>query len=154
MTQKKHSLKQPHSRFPLTDWQLHLVLLASVLVGVCFWFILPQSFAAHIIASPLLLLNVLLLYPVVEELLFRGVIQRTLLHYPTLAKPKLGISLANCTTSALFASLHLVNQPPIWAMAVLFPSVVLGYFFERYQSVKLPILLHVFFNTIFVLAGA
>src|SRR5690606_15125541 len=93
------------------------------------------------------------LWPVVEELLFRGVIQRELLRVPALSKCCAGISGANILASVLFAGLHLVNHPPLWATAVLVPSLALGYTLERYQRLLIPVLLHGLFNATWLVAG-
>jgi membrane protease YdiL (CAAX protease family) len=151
----KPSQSSPSDRVdPLRDPHLIVVLIGSLLTGVGLWYTLPQGFAEGIVASPLLLMNTLLLYPVVEELLFRGVIQGALLDRSSLTICHLGISRANMITSLLFVSLHLVNQSPGWALAVLVPSLALGHIRERYSSLAAPILLHIVFNATYLIAGA
>lgn len=143
----------PRRPDPLRDVQLLVILIGSLLTGIGLWLALPHGFAADTVASPLLLLNVLLLYPLVEEWLFRGVIQVALLNRPALAIRDLGISRANLITSALFVGLHMVNHSPGWALAVLVPSLTLGHMRERYHSLVAPIALHILFNVIYLLAG-
>lgn len=151
----KPSQSSPSGRVdPLRDPHLIVVLIGSLLTGVGLWYTLPQGFADGIVASPLLLINMLLLYPVVEELLFRGVIQGALLDRTSLAIRDLGISRANLITSILFVGLHLVNQTLGWALSVLVPSLTLGHIRERYPSLAAPILLHILFNAIYLVAGA
>nr|WP_255612536.1 JDVT-CTERM system glutamic-type intramembrane protease [Alcanivorax sp. 1008] len=94
-----------------------------------------------------------MLYPVVEELLFRGVIQGALLRRQKMAVRHFGISRANMLASAMFACLHLVHQTPFWAASVLIPSLLLGHFRERYGNLFVPILLHILFNTIWLSAS-
>lgn len=137
----------------LTDMRLWTVVAANFLVGTCLWLLMPAGFAAAPAASLWSIAGFVVLWPVVEELLFRGVIQRELLRLPALARIFAGISGANALTSVLFASLHLVNHPPLWAAAVLVPSLVLGYTLERYQRLLVPMLLHSLFNATWLVAG-
>ena len=99
-----------------------------------------------------LLMSFVLLYPYVEEIVFRGLIQ------PFLAK-RLSqrwsvFSVANVLTSLLFVVVHLINHPPLWALAVFFPSLVFGYSQERYNHLVAPIILHCSYNAgYFLLLG-
>lgn len=90
---------------------------------------------------------VILVYPVVEEWLFRGELQ------PWITR-KLGwavgpLSAANLVTSALFTALHLLFHPPVWALAVFLPSLVFGYFRDATGGLAAPMLLHGFYNACF-----
>ena len=89
-------------------------------------------------------------YPVLEEFVFRGLIQ------PALAGPTRGVhvgplTLANGATSILFAAMHLLNHPPLHAALVLLPSLVFGVFRDRSASVLPGLLLHVSWNAAFFL---
>ena len=96
--------------------------------------------------EPLLFLYPALLYPVVEELLFRGLIQE--LAHQHLKAWKLGpISHANLLTSLLFTGLHFINHPPAWAAAVFIPSLIFGFFKDRTGRLPAPVMLHVFYNS-------
>jgi len=99
----------------------------------------------------LLLAKLAVLYPVLEEIVFRGGLQSALLEQTPFKKKFFGISLANVVTSTAFAALHLVYQPLLWACAVFFPSLVFGWARERYDSIIPSILLHGFYNLGFVL---
>tara|TARA_B100001063_G_C16775338_1_gene564796 strand:+ start:2834 stop:3355 length:522 start_codon:yes stop_codon:yes gene_type:complete len=145
--------KKYHLRELFKDTHLAAILFGSLLVGLGLSFILPSTFLESATADTLVLLNLLLLYPLVEELLFRGVIQEALLKRSCLAVRNLGISYANIITSILFVGLHFIHHPPVWAMAVFVPSLVLGYIRERYISLLVPISLHIFFNCIYLLAA-
>ena len=57
------------------------------------------------------------------------------------------LSHANILTSVLFTALHFINHPPLWAAAVLFPSLVFGLFKDRSGGLAAPIILHVFYNS-------
>ena len=86
------------------------------------------------------------LYPVIEELTFRGVIQEYINQKTKQWKLFLGISIANLLTSILFVLMHFVHHDPIWAILTFFPSLVFGYFKERYDHIAPSILLHMFYN--------
>ncbi len=94
----------------------------------------------------LLFLMPVLVYPVLEEIAFRGLIQETF-YAKSWGKKMLGpLSHANLITSALFVLAHFFYHPPIWAISVLAPSLVFGFFRDKYGSVVPSILLHVFYN--------
>lgn len=94
-----------------------------------------------------------LLYPIIEELAFRGAIQTWLidrgLGRPLALLP--AVSTANLLTSALFASAHLYSQAPVWALTTFFPSLIFGHFRERTGGVSVPILLHAWYNIGFLI---
>ena len=91
------------------------------------------------------ILVVLILYPVIEEILFRGVIQVWLLN--SINYDYRGISVANLITSFLFILAHSITGSPLWSAATFIPSLIFGYSFERYKSLKAPIFLHCYYNT-------
>jgi membrane protease YdiL (CAAX protease family) len=92
------------------------------------------------------LLWLVLLYPVIEEWLFRGQLQPRLLRTCFGRRVRLCISGANLLTSLLFAMMHLVTHPPLWALAVIVPSLIFGLFRERYGSILPGVLLHCSYN--------
>ena len=96
--------------------------------------------------EPLRFLYPALLYPVVEELVFRGLVQDLAQRH---IRPwRLGpLSHANLITSVLFTVLHFINHAPLWAAAVFFPSLVFGFFKDRTGKLAAPIVLHVFYNS-------
>jgi len=86
------------------------------------------------------------LYPMIEELIFRGLVQEYIekkISKNTILK---ALSWANIFTSLLFVLMHFIYHSPIWAMLVFFPSLVFGYFKERYEHIIPSILLHSFYN--------
>lgn len=92
------------------------------------------------------LLWLVVIYPVVEELLFRGGLQPLLLKSTWGRTSCSGISLANVLTSLAFAALHLLGHQALWALLVFAPSLLFGWFRERYDSTVPPILLHGSYN--------
>ena len=96
--------------------------------------------------EPLRFVYPALLYPIVEELVFRGLIQDFI--HTQLRPWSLGpLSHANLLTSALFTALHFINHPPLWAAAVFVPSLIFGFFKDRSGRLTAPITLHVFYNS-------
>lgn len=94
--------------------------------------------------------------PVLEELIFRGLIQQTLTHqawltrfFNTITRLTTGhISAANLVTSVLFTGLHFLYHPPLLALGVFIPSLIFGWFFDRYHCVLPAILLHSAYNAV------
>ncbi len=89
----------------------------------------------------------LIFYPIVEELIFRGMIQE----YIALKTKERSlyfhsISLANILTSLLFVALHFIYHAPLWALLVFIPSLLFGYFKEQYKNIVPSIFLHMFYN--------
>jgi len=84
--------------------------------------------------------------PILEELLFRGVLQGELQQRFNPVSHLLGLSYANWITSLIFAGIHFLHHPPLWAGAVLFPSLVFGFFRDRNNSVFPAIVLHAVYN--------
>lgn len=91
------------------------------------------------------LLFFVILYPLLEELIFRGLIQD---YFAKLTKKInfVQISLANVITSLLFMVMHLVYHAPLWAILTFVPSLIFGYFKDRYNLIMPSIILHMFYN--------
>ena len=82
----------------------------------------------------------MLVYPVVEEIVFRGALQGWLLKK---INRGLGpVSAANGVTSIVFTLLHGLRWQSGFSLLVIFPSLVFGYFRERSNGLIAPILLH------------
>jgi len=104
---------------------------------------LPLSWVLY---QPLLFLQIAFVYPILEELVFRGLLQGRMGKYP-MGHRRLGfISVANIITSLLFVLFHLLSHSTLWAIAVFIPSIIFGYFRDKYGSVKPTIILHIFYN--------
>lgn len=85
-------------------------------------------------------------YPVIEELAFRGMIQEYIASKTKQYPAYFYISVANILTSVLFVLMHFVHHAPMWALLVFIPSLVFGYFKEQYKSILPSIFLHMFYN--------
>ena len=93
---------------------------------------------------------VVLAYPILEEIVFRGAIQTTLLGHSKLRRSIAGISLACIIASVLFAAAHLLRQPAAWAALIFLPSLVFGWARERHRTLYSPIFLHMTYNAGFI----
>ena len=114
-----------------------------------FWLALsyavPNARATQVFIA--IALSVCLLQPIMEELIFRGILQGELLRKVWGQRRIIGFSLANWLTSLAFIALHFIAHPPLWALAVLVPSLLFGYFRERHHSLYPPLCLHIYYNT-------
>ena len=98
------------------------------------------------LVQPLSFLLLALVYPVLEEMVFRGLIQGWF-YQIQFGKRRAGfVSVANLLASILFVLFHLIAHSWLWAISVFVPSIIFGYFRDKYQSVKPAILLHVVYN--------
>jgi membrane protease YdiL (CAAX protease family) len=99
-------------------------------------------------------LAVALWLPLVEELLFRGLIQGQLARFSWGLRATHGVTLANLATSMLFTSGHWFTHPPLWALSVLVPSLIFGLMRDRFQSTYPTVVLHALYNAgYFALTG-
>ncbi|HOQ04611.1 MAG TPA: type II CAAX endopeptidase family protein [Anaerohalosphaeraceae bacterium] len=92
----------------------------------------------------LIVVNAVLVVPVFEEVLFRGLLQSVLT--AALGKPWVSI----LAVSALFAGMH---PYPTHIAALLILSIGLGYAYEKSGSLWQPIFIHILFNSINVAAA-
>ena len=123
----------------------------AILAGPFFWLSLYAS--GEVIRGPAWVLDkssvfiqLVLLYPLLEELVFRGVCQEALWKTKLARLSIYCLSLPNILTSLLFTTFHFFSHSPGWAVAVIFPSLVFGYFRDRYAHVLPAIILHIFYN--------
>lgn len=121
---------------PIVTLVLYRALTAAAPVGIA-------------LAQWRTLLWLVLIFPVIEEWLFRGVIQARLMRWRFAGHAMLGFSVANGITSLLFAAAHLASHSLIWALLVFIPSMVYGWFRDRYRSTIPGIALHISHNLAF-----
>lgn len=96
--------------------------------------------------------SLVLVQPIAEELVFRGVLQGQLLRLS--GGRRFGaVTLANLLTTAGFVAVHLLAQPPVWALAVAVPSLVFGHLRERLGSVWPAVMMHTIYNAGFGLTA-
>ena len=133
-------------------WWRDAPFLFGLLAGPVTWALLALTGLPVAAGSPppAAWLVSVLLAPVVEEYLFRGLLQGALLQRPRLARRWFGISGANVLVSIAFAAAHLWSRPSTAAVAVLLPSLALGACRERYGILAPCMVLHAFWNAGFV----
>lgn len=133
-------------------------LIAALLAAVPVWLALGQ-WAGPWMRSPLgpwAWVSFVLLLPLLEELVLRGLLQGQLLRVTAVAGQPRRIgpfSWANALTTLVFVTLHGLTQPPLWALAVALPSLVLGHLRDRLHSVWPAIGVHAFYNAGFALVA-
>jgi len=142
-----------HQKCFIHNIDMHL-LYAMLLAPLCWFslsFVYPSSL--HVIwpwqqLSTFLML--VLIYPIFEEIVFRGALQGWLRNKTWGKFHCFHLSYANFITSLLFSVLHLYSHTPLAAAAVFLPSLVFGYFRDRYNQQTLylltPIALHAYYN--------
>lgn len=141
-------------RPPAFAWPPDLHLAVAALAALPVWLALGTTVGARMAAPAAWIgwLSLVLVQPVLEELVFRGVLQGRLLRLTD--GRRLGpVTLANLLATAGFVALHLTAQPPAWALAVAAPSLVFGHLRERFGSVFPAIAMHALYNAGFGLAA-
>lgn len=142
----------------LSAWPPDVHLALALLLAVPVWA------ALGLLAGPHLYLpsgwpawmSFVLVYPVLEELLFRGVLQGEALRLTTKDGRTLRVgpvSWANVLVTVAFVALHLRVQPLAWALAVAVPSLVFGHLRERFASVWPAVLVHAVYNAGFAVTA-
>jgi membrane protease YdiL (CAAX protease family) len=132
------------------DHHLQLAVAAALPV----WIALGLGVAGplYLPHGPAAWLAFVLIMPLLEELVFRGMVQSQLLQVLPGARVA-GLSAANLLTTLAFAATHLLAQPSVWALGVAVPSLVLGHLRERFGSLWPPVIVHVIYNTGFAVAA-
>lgn len=127
---------------------------AALMAGLLFWlalYLLQQPVIQWDwpLLQPWQFLVPVVFYPLVEEVVFRGLLQELVHEY--ISHHSLGlISVANLVTSVAFTAMHFIYHAPLWAALVFFPSLVFGFFKDRTGRLTAPILLHIFYNAGFL----
>ena len=85
-------------------------------------------------------------YPIVEELVFRGIIQEYLHEKTKQLSSFFSFSIANLITSVFFVLIHFIHHTPYFALLTFVPSLLFGYFKDKYKHISFSIFLHMFYN--------
>ena len=126
--------------------------LAAILIALPVWTVLYRQSSPALdltwpVQAPATFLLLVMLYPVLEEVVFRGLIQGECMRRAVLRQQVAGITFANVLTSSIFAAAHLLSHPAGMAALVFLPSLLFGYFRDRHDGWLLPsILLHSYYN--------
>lgn len=135
------------------DKRFYLALAAAPVALVIMTWLLP-AWSRGIHLSLPLMISLVLWQPLVEELLFRGVIQGQLRNMHWAQRRIAGLTLANLITTVLFALAHLIHHTALWAALVIVPSLIFGYFRDRHHHVYCAFILHAVYNGCYLLIGA
>lgn len=131
----------------LRDWQFQAAISAAIPIGFLWvWWARPQAGAFD--GGVTTLITFIVVLPLLEEVVFRGMVQRALLKTAIARRHYGPVTLANLVTTSLFAVAHLPRGGLLLAIGVIVPSLCLGYFFERHQRLVSPIIMHMAFNLI------
>lgn len=123
---------------------------AAVIIDPWFWILLLIGLLGWFLPRPAWrpTLAMLALLVLAEETVFRFGLQQIMRGWTK--NRGLGVlSLANVLTSAIFAGMHLVHHPPIWALATFFPSLAFGLAWDRYRRIWPCWTLHMAYNMVF-----
>ena len=128
---------------------------AALVAALPFWALLWWLNRSSEMPAPLpsqlsAALMIVVVYPVVEELVFRGALQGFLLQKIQRRLPG-PMTAANIITSIVFAALHAIVWATPWSLLVVIPSLVYGYFRDRTDGVTASIVLHMYYNAGFFL---
>lgn len=132
------------------DAQFYAAVIAGIIALWLVYDFVPVFTTGIAIQWPLLI-SILLWQPFVEELLFRGIIQGQLYRQEWAQQAILKLTVANIVVSVLFVVMHLIGNPAIWSLAIFMPSLLFGYFRDRYNSVYPSMILHSAYNTMVVI---
>lgn len=145
-------LRQP--RGVLRDRSWWVVLASGTLAAVAVFPVSGLDPWPSVPAGLLRWVGVLAWQPLFEELLFRGLLQGLILEQSWGRETWMGLSIANLGATLAFAAVHLAYHTPLWAAAVVPPSLAFGWLRERHRSVWTAVVAHTVFNGGFFLGAA
>lgn len=94
-----------------------------------------------------LIIKLLIIFPILEEYIFRANIQQFLL--AKLSNKHTILSIANIITSLIFAISHLFYQELFAIIGIFFASLIFGIIYERH-NLSASIIIHSYYNAIFI----
>ena len=134
---------------PARQCYLNYRFMLAMLAGIVVVWVMHgwvQPYPAEFEIGLVSLLSLIIWQPLVEEVLFRGIIQGQFAKHEWGKRSWLSISGANVAASVLFAAIHLINSSPLFALSVIAPSLVFGYFRDYCNSVYPSIIIHSAYN--------
>jgi len=130
-----------------------LALTGGVITCLIIWLTIAPTFSLQDRTISKLFFMGVIYYPVLEEILFRGIIQGSIIKKAWGIKKYLHLTGANWSSSVLFVFAHFWYQPMLWALMLFVPSLIFGFFRDRYSSIYPCIGLHMFYNAVFILVN-
>jgi membrane protease YdiL (CAAX protease family) len=135
----------------LGDRLFNATVFAAAIIWVIFWFTVIPTFTLQGESIFFIVFIGAVWSPIVEEILFRGIVQGKLTKKKWGRVRFLNFSRANWFSSALFVLAHFWYQPGLSALTLLAPSLIFGFFRDRYANTFPCIFLHSYFNAGFIL---
>lgn len=129
----------------------HLFFLISLILPIIFWSIaflffqklIPNFSIPHSLLS---LLLIIFISPVLEEIVFRGLIQDLCVKYLK------NIWLTVLIVNLFFMLVHIhINNAPIYLVIIFISGVIFSLNKLIYQKIFPPIMLHFFYNLTFII---
>jgi len=135
----------------LQDKFFWLSMIAAPFVWLILWGLLGLPLTLTDTKPVISIGMIILVYPVLEEIVFRGALQGWLLDFKAFRQRIIYLTAANWITSLIFTGMHFINHSPAWAATVIVPSLVFGWARDRYNWIAPSIVLHSFYNAGFIL---
>lgn len=136
----------------IRDGQFRAAFIAAPVFWAALWlYEAPRPEWGWPLIAPDQFLLLVVAYPVLEELVFRGALQGWLRSRSWAMTEWRHVTVANMITSSVFVLTHLIINPVYLSVAVFIPSLVFGYFRDRYDQLHASIVLHVFYNAGYLL---
>mgnify|MGYP001813455553 CR=1 FL=1 len=136
---------------PRTRLREDPLFLAAILAAPLVWLLLyfalhPPADLLWPLRNPDALFWGVIFAPLLEEILFRGLIQEFVRDY--FSDKRFGLlTVANLVTSVLFVIAHIMFKGfVIWNLLVFFPSLVFGFFKDRTGRLTASVMLHAYYN--------
>jgi len=126
---------------------LWAAILVAPAITLTFWLLAGTPYELPLPTKTRTLLLVILLVPLCEEIVFRGLLQNELASYERLRQTVLGLSWDNLITSTLFTLVHVLYFSSAWVILIQIPALITGFFYSRHRRLIYPILLHAWYNT-------
>lgn len=132
---------------PFRDVRFNVALLLGPLFWTgWFFFSQPVLKLSWVIRHPDKFFILAVMFPVLEEIVFRGWIQSAFSRISKGARLTPALSVSNLLTSLVFSLFHLFFHSVFWSLMVMIPSLIFGYFKERHGYLLPCIILHIFYN--------
>lgn len=126
----------------------------GLLADVSLRFAAPGALAGSVLNGAPQWLSCIVLQPVLEEIVFRGMLQRELLQTRWGSRRFCHLTGANTACSLAFTAVHFVHHPPLWAAGVLVPSLIFGWLRDRHDGVAAAVGMHILYNLEFFSAAS
>ncbi len=121
-------------------------IAAPIFWGALWFYAAPRPEWGWPLTAPTQFLLLVVVYPVLEELVFRGALQGWLRSRGWGMTGWKHVTVANAITSVAFTLAHLSVNRCTCLLLCFVPSLIFGYFRDRYDQLHASIVLHVFYN--------